>query len=74
MDHEIEVRRLRGIRTGTEPIAVGTNCQRKVAEDRKIPGANKINALQKLILFGTDIEKDLQKLLYYLNTKELVMF
>ena len=63
MDHEIEVTRLRGARTGTEPIVVRTNCQRKVAEDRKIPGANKINVPQKLIFFGRDTEKDLQKLL-----------
>ena len=55
MDHEVEVRRLRGIRTGTEPMAVGTNCQ---LEGTRIPAANKINVLQKLILFGTDTEKD----------------
>ena len=74
MDHEIEVTRLRGIRTGTEPIVVRTNCQGKVPEGKKIPGANKTDVLQKLILFGTDTKKDLQKLLYYLNTKAWAMF
>lgn len=35
MDHKTKVIILRGISTGPEQIAVGTNCKQKVTEDNK---------------------------------------
>ena len=49
--------KLRGIRTGTEQIAVARGRYQKM---RKIPGEIKINMLQKLILSRTNTEKDLE--------------
>ena len=49
--------KLRGIRTGTEQIAVAKGRYQKM---RKIPGEIKINVLQKLILSRTNTEKDLE--------------
>ena len=85
MDLEVEVTRLRRMRSrkGTEPIAVGTNCERKITQSlQKIPGAIKINVLHKIALLRANIEntsvhsmkKLLQKLFYDLNTKEWAKF
>ena len=56
-DFEVEVTKLRRKRTGTEPIVVGTNRERKVPQRlEKIPGAIKINVLHKSTLLRADTE------------------
>ena len=46
---EAEVTRLRRMRTGTEPIVVGTNFKKKVPHRlEEIPGAIRINVLHKI--------------------------
>ena len=45
------------MRTGTEPIVVGTNFERKVSQMlEKMPGAIKINVLYKINLLRADTE------------------
>ena len=45
------------MRTGTDPIVVGTNLERKVSQMlEKMPGAIKINVLYKINLLRADTE------------------
>ena len=54
-DLEVEVTRLRGMRTVTDPFFLGNNFKRKAPQMlEKIPGAIKINVVHKITLLRGD--------------------
>ena len=54
-DLEVEVTRLRGMRTGIDPFFIGNNFERKAPQMlEKIPGTIKINVDQTITLLRAD--------------------